>query len=78
MQESYIKDYIINLLDDTYSDDLERLKALNYGLDDLLNRLSNNLETNKDKYKYNRLTTCYITIKNIIDEEENKNTIPRF
>lgn len=62
----------------TINDDLERLKALSYGLDDLLNRLSNNLETDEDISKYNKLTTCYLIINEIIKEEDEKNTIPYF
>lgn len=76
MEESYIKDYQINLLENTYSDDLERLKAINYGLDYILNNLQYNLETSEDTKKYNSLTTCYLTIKEIIESEEERQTIP--
>ena len=76
MEESYIRDYQINLLENTYSDYLERLKAITYGLDYILNELQYNLETNEDKYTYNRLTTCYITLDKIIKEEEEKQTLP--
>lgn len=78
MEESYIRDYQIKLLEDTYCDDLERLKALYYGLDYILNGMENNIETDDDKYNYNRLTTCLLTIKKIIDEEDKKQTIPGF
>lgn len=76
MEESYIRDYMLNLLENTYSDDLERLKALYYGLESVANSLQFNLETNEDKYNYNRIVTCIITLKKIIDEEDKKQTIP--
>lgn len=76
MEESYIRDYMLNLLENTYSDDLERLKSLYYGLESVANSLQFNLETNEDKYNYNRIVTCIITLKKIIDEEDKKQTIP--
>ena len=76
MGESYIRDYMLNLLENTYSDDLERLKALYYGLESVVNSLQYNLETNEEKYNYNRIVTCIITLKKIIDEEDKKQTIP--
>lgn len=78
MEESYIKDYQINLLETTYNDDLERLKAICYGLDYILNGMENNIETSEDTYNYNQLTTCYITMQKIIEEEDKKQTIPSF
>lgn len=68
MGKSYIKDYIINLLENTYNNDLERLYAIYCGLDYILNNLRYNQETNEDIYNYNRLTTCLITIKEILKE----------
>ena len=76
MEESYIKDYQINLLENTYSNDLERLKAINYGLDYILNNLQYNLETAEEIKKYNSLTSCFLTIKEIIESEEERQTIP--
>lgn len=76
MEESYIKDYQINLLENTYSNDLERLKAINYGLDYILNNLQYNLETAEETKKYNSLTSCFLTIKEIIESEEERQTIP--
>ena len=76
MEESYIRDYQINLLQNIYTDDLERLKAINYGLDYILESIQNNVETAEDTKKYNSLTTCYLTIKNIIDSEDERQTIP--
>lgn len=78
MEESYIRDYQIKLLEDTYYDDLERLKALYYGLEYILNGMENNIETNDDKYNYNKLTTCLLTMQKIIEEEDKKQTIPSF
>lgn len=68
MEKSYIKDYIINLLENTYNDDLERLRAIYYGLEYILNDLQYNQETNEDIYNYNKLTTCSITIKEILKD----------
>lgn len=76
MEESYIRDYQIKLLEDTYCDDLERLKSLCYGLEYILNGMENNIETNDDQYNYNRLTTCLLTMQEIIEEEDKKQTIP--
>jgi len=70
MLDSYIRDYEINLLENTFNDDLERLKALCYGLDYVLSNLENNIENNDERYNYNRLTTCYITMKEIIEESD--------
>jgi hypothetical protein len=70
MENSYIRDYMCNLLEDTYNDDLERLKALFYGLDYILNNIQYNLENANDIYNYNKLTTCYIVIKEIIQDSE--------
>ena len=33
MLDFYIRDYQVKLLENTYSDDLERLKAITYGLE---------------------------------------------
>lgn len=70
MENSYIRDYQCKLLEDTYNDDLERLKAIFYGLDYILNNIQYNLENDNDIYNYNKLTTCYIVIKEIIQESE--------
>lgn len=78
MLDSYIRDYQIKLLDNVYSDDLERLKGLCYGLEYVINSIEQNIETTEDQYKYNRLVTSLITIKEIIKEEEEKNSIPQF
>ena len=70
MLDSYIRDYQVNLLENTFNDDLERLIALCYGLEYLLNNLENNIESDSDRYNYNRLTTCYITMQEIIKESD--------
>ena len=70
MEESYIKDYIVNLLDNTYTDSLERLKAISYGIESILESIEQNIETNNDKNNYNKLTTCLLTINEIIIGEE--------
>lgn len=66
MENSYIKDYVFNLFDNTFNDDLERLKAIYYGLDNILNNLQYNQETNADAKNYNTLTTCFLQIGEII------------
>lgn len=78
MNETYIKDYIVNLLDNTYDGDLEGLKAIAYGLAHILNNLEYKQENENDIKNYNSLTTCYLTIKEIIKEYDNKNNIPLF
>lgn len=78
MLDSYIRDYQVKLLDDVYNDDLERLKGVCYGLEYIIDNIEQNIETTKDQYKYNRLVTSLITIKEIIKEEEEKNSIPQF
>lgn len=75
MEESYIRDYQVNLLENTYSNDLERLKAISYGIEYILCNMENNIETNKDKSIYNKLTTCLLTINEMIKEEDTKNNI---
>ena len=70
MEESYIRDYIYNLLDNTYNDDMERLKAIYYGMENILNSLQYQLETNKEKNIFNKLTTCQLIINDIIKEKE--------
>ncbi len=70
MENSYIRNYMCNLLENTYNDDLERLKAIGYGLEYVINSLQYQKETDNDIYDYNRLTTCLITINEIIKEND--------
>lgn len=72
MENSYIKDYILNLFNNSYNNTLERLKAISYGLDSILNELQYEQETNEDIYNYNKITTCLLTINEIIKEQEKK------
>lgn len=76
MLESYIKDYQINLLENVYHDDLERLKAITYGLEHVLNSIENNTETENDTYTINKITTCLITLKEIVKEYDEKESLP--
>lgn len=78
MEESYIRDYQVELLENVYSDDLERLKSICYGLDYILTEMGYNLETTEDTYNYNQLTTCLLKMQKIIEEEDKKQTIPSF
>lgn len=75
MEESYIRGYIVNLLENTYTDSLERLKAISYGIESILESIEQNIETNNDKSNYNKLTTCLLTINEIIKEEDAEQTI---
>ena len=76
MLDSYIRDYQTNLLENIYSDDLERLKAITYGLEYILNGMECNLETNDDKKDYNTLTTCLLNLKEIVKERDDAETLP--
>lgn len=78
MNETYIRDYIVNFLDNTYDGDLEGLKAIAYGLEHILNNLEYKQENGNDIKNYNSLTTCYLKIKEIIKEYDYKNSIPLF
>ena len=76
MEESYIKDYILNLLENTYTDDLERLKAIMYGLENILNDTQYNAENDNEKKQYNQLTTAYLIIKDVVKEQDDAQTLP--
>ena len=69
MENSYIKGYVETLFN-TIDSEFDQLKAIYYSLDLLINSLQFNLETSQDKYTYNRLTTCFLTIEKIIKEYE--------
>lgn len=49
---------------------IDSLKFVNCLLEKIINEVSNNLESDKDKYNFNKLTTCQITISDIIRENE--------
>jgi len=74
MENSYIKGYVETLFN-TIDSEFDQLKAIYYSLDLLINSLQFNLETNQDKYTYNRLTTCFLTIEKIIKEYENEKEV---
>ncbi len=74
MDEFYKKD-IINLLENNYINDLERLKTINSGIDYILNNIKYNIQTEKDQKNYNKITSCFLTINKIIKEEEKKEGI---
>lgn len=76
MDEYYIEHYITNLLENTYNDDLERLKAIVYGLDSIANSIEQNIETSEERYNYNKIITCIITLKKIVETENNKQILP--
>ena len=76
MLDFYIRDYQVKLLENTYSDDLERLKAITYGLEYILDGMEYNLETNEDEKNYNALTTCLMKLKKIVIERDEKEQLP--
>lgn len=76
MNEYYIEKYMTNLLENTYSDDLERLKAVVYGLESISNSIERNIETPEERYNYNKIITCLITLKEIVEAENNKQILP--
>ena len=76
MLDSYIRYYQVKLLENTYSDDLERLKAITYGLEYILDGMEYNLETNEDEKNYNALTTCLMKLKKIVIERDEKEQLP--
>lgn len=76
MLDSYIRDYQVKLLENTYSDDLERLKAITYGLEYILDGMEYNLETNEDEEEYNTLTTCLMKLKEIVIKRDEKEQLP--
>lgn len=78
MENSYIKDYIENLFENVFENDFERLKALYFGIDYILNNLQYNIETAEEKNNYNKITTCFLKLQEIIKNEEEKNEIPLF
>lgn len=68
MEESYIRDYMVSLLENTYSDDLERLKAIYYALEYITIGKEYEAETDNEKKNLNTLITCLIGIKEIVDD----------
>ena len=76
MLDFYIRDYQVKLLENTYSDDLERLKAITYGLEYILDGMEYNIETNEDEKNYNALTTCLMKLKKIVIERDEKEQLP--
>ena len=70
MENSYIKDFIINLLDSAFDNDLERIKTIYYGLDYIISNLTLNAETNEDKKTLKTLNTCLLSINEIIQNNE--------
>ena len=70
MENSYIKDFIINFLDSAFDNDLERIKTIYYGLDYIISNLTLNAETNEDKKTLKTLNTCLLSINEIIQNNE--------
>lgn len=64
--------YVINETRDIYEslEPIESLYFVYHLLDLIVNGLQYELETEKDKKEYNTLTTCLLSIKNIIEENE--------
>lgn len=65
------KDYIINETRDIF-ESLETIESLQFVyelLDLILQEIGFNLDTEKDKKDYNTLTTCLLSIKEILKEQ---------
>lgn len=72
IEDSYIKDYILKLFENVYSNDLEKLKAIYYGLVDILDSIQFNLETEEDTENYKQLSEALDIIYSVIKKEEQK------
>ena len=51
-------------------EEIEKLKEISCEIESILESIEQNIETNNDKSNYNKLTTCLLTINEIIKEEE--------
>lgn len=73
MDTNYFRDYMIETLENgKFYDDLERLISIYYGLEYILNGMEYEIETEEDQRNFNQLTTCYLTLKKVIERETNQ------
>lgn len=66
MEDSYIKDYIINLLENTFNDDYDRLKALKFGIEYILENIKNEIENEFDEENFDKLACSLKLINEVI------------
>lgn len=67
MYEEAIKDYVYNFLENTFNDDVDKLKAMYYGLNDILGNIALNVDSDEDQKYFNKLNTSIKKIKDVID-----------
>jgi hypothetical protein len=73
MRDFYINEQIRGVMEYNYDNDLERLKAIHYALDYVLNNIEYNQETNDDIKTFNTLTTIDLQLSEIISNSEGAN-----
>lgn len=73
MRDYYISEQIRGIMEYNYDNDLERLKAIHYALDYVLNNIEYNQETNEDTKIFNTLTTIDLQLNEIIKDNEGAN-----
>lgn len=59
-----------NFLENTFSNDIEKMKSIVFGLENILTSIFLNLETNDDFKNYEKLIQCQCTLKKIINENK--------
>ena len=73
MRDYYISEQIRSFMDYNFDNDLERLKAIHYALDYVLNNIEYSQETNEDTKVFNTLTTIDLQLSEIIKDNEGAN-----
>jgi hypothetical protein len=73
MRDYYISEQIRGFMDYNFDNDLERLKAIHYALDYVLNNIEYNQETIDDVKVFNTLTTIDLQLSDIIKDNEGAN-----
>lgn len=73
MRDYYISEQIREFMEDNFGNDMERLKAINYALDYVLNNIEYNQVTNEDTKVFNTLTTIDLQLSEIIKDNEGAN-----
>ena len=66
VEDSYIKDYIINLLENTFNDDYDRLKALKFGIEYILENIKNVIENEFDEENFDKLAYSLKLINEVV------------
>lgn len=70
IKDSYIRDCILNLFETTYSNDFEKLKAIYYGLADVLDSLVYLMETEQDTQNIIKLTNSLKIIYDVLESNK--------